>query len=153
MLEIWQCFLEKMVKYIIKTKEDTKNLAENIAKNCKKGDIILLNGDLGAGKTFFSSCFINYFAEKEKRPLENVVSPTFNLVKIYKTDSFYIYHFDLYRSKNAEELYELDLQNAFENVSLVEWPELMLPFLQNNCIEVNISIVDDCRIFDVKYNL
>lgn len=139
-----------MVKYTVKTKEDTKKLAENIAKTCKKGDVILLNGDLGVGKTFFSSCFINYFAEKEKQPYENVISPTFNLVKIYKTGNFDIYHFDLYRLKNSEELYELDLQSAFENVSLVEWPELMLPFLPDNYLEINITLKDNCRIFDIR---
>ena len=150
MLEIWQCFLEKMVEYIIKTENDTKKLAENIAKNCHKGDIILLNGDLGAGKTFFSSCFINYFAETEARPLENVISPTFNLVKTYKTSNFDIYHFDLYRLKHKDELYELDLQTAFENVSLIEWPELMLSFLPDNYIEISIFVKTDYRIFDVK---
>ena len=141
-----------MVEYIVKTKEDTKKLAENIARTCEKGDVMLLNGDLGAGKTFFTSCFINYFAEKERRPYENVISPTFNLVKIYKTNNFDIYHFDLYRLKSSEELYELDLQSAFENVSLVEWPELMLPFLLNNYLEINIILKDSCRIFDIKDN-
>ena len=139
-----------MVRYIVKSEEDTRRLAEELASESKKGDVFALKGDLGAGKTFFSACFINYFAKKEGRVEENVVSPTFNLVKIYRTDNFDIYHFDLYRLKQAEELYELDLDSAFENVALIEWPELAMDLLPSNYIEVNISVQDDCRVFEIN---
>ncbi len=142
-----------MVEYIVKSKEDTKKLAENIASNVNKGTVITLTGTLGAGKTFFTECFINYFNKKENRTIENVVSPTFNLVKVYNTDNFDIYHFDLYRLKNREEVFELGIEDAFENVALIEWPELILDFLPENTININIKLVDDYRVFEVYYSL
>lgn len=142
-----------MVEYIVKSKEDTRKIAEDIASKINKGSVITLTGTLGAGKTFFTECFINYFNKKENRAIENVVSPTFNLVKVYNTDNFDIYHFDLYRLKNREEVFELGIEDAFENVALIEWPELILDFLPENVININIKLVDDYRVFDVCYSL
>ena len=139
-----------MVEYIVKSKEDTRKIAEDIASKINKGSVITLTGTLGAGKTFFTECFINYFNKKENRTIENVVSPTFNLVKVYNTDNFDIYHFDLYRLKNREEVFELGIEDAFENVALIEWPELILDFLPENIININIKLVNDYRVFDVK---
>lgn len=139
-----------MVEYIVKSKKDTRKIAEDIASKTNKGSVITLNGTLGAGKTFFTECFINYFNKKENRTIENVVSPTFNLVKVYNTNNFDIYHFDLYRLKNKEEVFELGIEDAFENVALIEWPELIEDFLPENVININIKLVDDYRVFDVK---
>lgn len=139
-----------MVEYIVKSKKDTRKIAEDIASKTNKGSVITLNGTLGAGKTFFTECFINYFNKKENRTIENVVSPTFNLVKVYNTNNFDIYHFDLYRLKNKEEVFELSIEDAFENVALIEWPELIEDFLPENVININIKLVDDYRVFDVK---
>lgn len=141
-----------MVKYIVKNKEDTKKIAEKIASKVVKGTVITLNGNLGAGKTFFAECFINYFNKIEGRAEENVVSPTFNIVKIYNSNNFNIYHFDLYRLKNKEEIFELDIEDAFENVSIVEWPELIKDLLPNNVINIVIELIDNYRIFDIEYS-
>jgi tRNA threonylcarbamoyl adenosine modification protein YjeE len=110
---------------ILKAKQDTINLAKQLAKECEKGDIIALRGMLGAGKTFFANAFINAIYEKEGRGKVKVTSPTFNLIKIYETDNFPIYHYDLYRLKKVEELYELGIEDSLEEgVVLIEWPEL-----------------------------
>lgn len=87
------------MEYIINNENEMVNFAESIAKTTTVGTIILLNGDLGSGKTFFSNAFINYFNKIEGKNVENITSPTFNIVKSYKTNNFNIYHFDLYRIK------------------------------------------------------
>lgn len=114
-----------MKEYILDCEDDTVKLAEEIANSVKKQSIILLYGDLGTGKTFFSKAFINFFSKLENRAEENVISPTFNIVKSYDTSNFSIFHFDLYRIKNQNELFELNLEEAFSNISLVEWPEII----------------------------
>lgn len=140
------------MEYLIKSKNEMIEFAENMAKQTKKGNIILLNGDLGSGKTFFSNAFINYFNKLENRETEQITSPTFNIVKTYKTNNFTIYHFDLYRIKDIEEVYELDVEDAFENVSLIEWPDVVRDFLpKSNVIDINIKIVENnCRLVLVK---
>lgn len=140
------------MEYLIKSKNEMIEFAENLAKQTKKGNIILLNGDLGSGKTFFSNAFINYFNKIENRDVEQITSPTFNIVKTYKTNNFTIYHFDLYRIKDIEEVYELDVEDAFENVSLIEWPDVVRDFLpKSNVIDINIKIVENnCRLVLVK---
>ncbi|MBO4956891.1 MAG: tRNA (adenosine(37)-N6)-threonylcarbamoyltransferase complex ATPase subunit type 1 TsaE [Rickettsiales bacterium] len=140
------------MEYLIKSKNEMIEFAENLAKQTKKGNIILLNGDLGSGKTFFSNAFINYFNKLENREIEQITSPTFNMVKTYKTNNFTIYHFDLYRIKDIEEVYELDVEDAFENVSLIEWPDVVRDFLpKSNVIDINIKIVENnCRLVLVK---
>ncbi|MDR1494502.1 MAG: tRNA (adenosine(37)-N6)-threonylcarbamoyltransferase complex ATPase subunit type 1 TsaE [Rickettsiales bacterium] len=107
------------------SEEDTIKIAEHIASHTKKGYMITLSGDLGSGKTFFARAFIKYFFPSRERAGLNVISPTFNIVKTYRSPSFTLYHLDLYRLKRIEELYELDLETIFQNVSVVEWPNLI----------------------------
>lgn len=131
-----------MKKYLVKTEEETAEIAKNVAKNVKKGDIFTLTGDLGSGKTFFTSCFIKYLYKLENRDI-NITSPTFNIVKSYETKNFLVYHFDLYRIKKEQELYELDLDTAFENISLIEWPEIIYSLLPRNPIEIKFKIKEE----------
>jgi len=129
-----------MTKHIIKTKQDTQKLAKQLALKSKKGDIFALQGTLGVGKTFFVSQFINALLKKQNQKPEQVTSPTFNILKIYETKEFPIYHFDLYRLKKSEELYELGIEQAFENgITLIEWPELAQDLLPTNYIKLKFS--------------
>ena len=77
-----------------------KKVASEIATTLKIGDVVKLNGDLGAGKTTFAGFLINALLEKT----EVVTSPTFNLLHEYKAPQGKIYHFDLYRLKSSDEL-------------------------------------------------
>ena len=136
-------------KYILYNKEDSKNLAIQIANDIKPGNIITFSGDLGAGKTFFCRQIIKQLCGSET----NVTSPTFNLLQIYDWNDCSIYHYDLYRLKNPSEIYELGIEEAMTaNVCLIEWPELIDGILPNDTIAINIEIVDDNkrRVF-VKY--
>ena len=140
-------------EYKINNLEDTKKLAEEIANKINVGEVITLKGTLGAGKTFFTNCFINYLMKKNNLKEVEVVSPTFNIVKEYPLNDYSIYHFDLYRLKNKNELYELDIENCFENgITLIEWPEIAEDIIYNIAIEIEIEIQpDNSRIFKVNY--
>jgi tRNA threonylcarbamoyladenosine biosynthesis protein TsaE len=82
--------------------------------------VIALSGVLGSGKTVFARGFIRALAG----PDEEVPSPTFTLVQIYPSDAGPIHHFDLYRLEDAEEAWELGIEDAFaDGISLIEWPE------------------------------
>jgi len=107
--------------------ENLRKLADKIAKQTKVGDIFLLKGDLGAGKTTFSRMFINALFEKEKinKP-DKIKSPTFPIMINYPILNYNIYHYDLYRLKNKNELTEIGLfENLENNIIIIEWPELL----------------------------
>ena len=126
-------------KLLIKNKQEVIDLAVQMAKNSKRGDIFGLNGTLGSGKSFFARAFINSFFDHEI----NVSSPTFNLLQTYESKNFTIYHYDLYRVEHISELYELGFEDALSgNVTLVEWPELAQSLLPN-LIFIKIEIIDE----------
>ncbi len=103
----------------LENEEATCELAREMAGQTRAGDIFLLKGELGAGKTVFSRAFINHFLDTE------VPSPTFTLLQTYHTDKFDIYHLDLYRLKHAGEIIELGIEDAVgQAVMLIEWPEI-----------------------------
>lgn len=106
--------------YSLITENHTKLLAESLAKIAQKGDIFLLKGDLGTGKTTFARFFIRSLMDES----EQVPSPTFNIVQTYEGLNFDIWHFDLYRLESSRELEEIGLEDSFYGgVSLIEWPE------------------------------
>lgn len=97
----------------------TEGLAKRLAIQLKSGDVITLSGDLGAGKTTFARALVHALGVTEDVP-----SPTFTLLQLYDTKDFPLYHFDLYRLKDPEEIEEIGLEEALaEGVSLIEWPE------------------------------
>ena len=108
-------------------------LARRIAGLARPGDVIALHGDLGAGKTFFARAFIGE---------ADVPSPTFTLVQTYQRgDGAQIWHFDLYRLKQAAEAVELDIEDAFaEGISLIEWPERLGGLLPAERLDITLAI-------------
>ena len=125
----------------LKSEKETENLAIKIAAQIKKGSIITFRGGLGVGKTFLCRHIIKYLCGEDVK----VVSPTFNLLQIYPTKNFEIYHFDLYRLEHLEEIYELGIEAAFSgnHVCLIEWPEIISSILPPNTISIKISINSD----------
>lgn len=107
----------------IPTAEDMEDIGGLLSVNSAKGDVILLDGDLGAGKTCFSRGFVRGRTGLEN---ERVTSPTYLLSNTYSVDggNTKIYHMDLYRLSGSEDdLASLDLKHAFTNgISLIEWP-------------------------------
>ena len=135
-----------MVKsFISHNEEETALIAQRLAKITKRGDIWALSGTLGAGKSVFARAFIQHLTHAEEVP-----SPTFTLVQNYWTDDFDIYHYDLYRIKDASEIFELGVEDAFyTGVSLVEWPEKMAGFAPRNMWHVKIEINNGERIISI----
>jgi len=108
--------------------ENLRKFANKIAKQTKVGDIFFLKGDLGVGKTTFSRMFINALFEKDKINKPNKIkSPTFPIMISYPILKYNIYHYDLYRLKNKNELTEIGLfENLENNIIIIEWPELLI---------------------------
>jgi tRNA threonylcarbamoyladenosine biosynthesis protein TsaE len=98
----------------------TIELAARLASVAEPGDVLALDGPLGAGKTVFARGFIRALTT----PDEEVPSPTFTLVQIYDGPDCPIHHFDLYRIEAADELTELGIEEALaDGITLIEWPE------------------------------
>jgi tRNA threonylcarbamoyladenosine biosynthesis protein TsaE len=115
----------------------TAALAAKLAAIAQGGDVIALMGPLGAGKTSFARGFIRALCGAK----EEVPSPTFTLVEIYeRTGAPPIWHFDLYRLKQAEEVYELGFEEALAAaILLIEWPERLGSLLPREHLEVRLS--------------
>jgi len=116
---------------------DTQKLAQDLAKQIKKGDVICLDGDLGAGKTAFTGFLLKALGVQE----ESIPSPTFSIVNEYQTKLFTIYHFDAYRLANSEEIFD----NGFDEyiysdaISVIEWASIVMDALPKNRWEIIIT--------------
>ena len=116
--------------------EETAAIARKLAFLLRPRDVILLKGDLGTGKSAFARALIQTLCGEETE----VPSPTFTLVQTYATSNFVLWHFDLYRLKHPNEVYELGIEEAYSNgVSLIEWPERMGALLPPNSLEIEFS--------------
>ncbi len=127
----------------LKTEEDTQRLGEDLSTLLKKGDCILLSGDLGMGKTTLSRALIRAFLGKLDY---EVPSPTFTLVNPYEEGRLPLYHFDLYRLSDEEELEETGIFDVLpEGVSLIEWPERAMGVLPKNALKIILEQKDKGR--------
>ncbi|MHC0052014.1 tRNA (adenosine(37)-N6)-threonylcarbamoyltransferase complex ATPase subunit type 1 TsaE [Actibacterium sp. D379-3] len=103
--------------------EETAALARRIAGHLGAGDVLLLAGPIGAGKTHFARSLIQHLLARHNA-LEDVPSPTFTLVQTYEAGPLEIWHADLYRLLHPDDVLELGLADAFDTaLCLVEWPD------------------------------
>jgi len=110
----------------LKTLEDTQNFSKNISKIISAGDIIFLYGEIGVGKTTFVRFFINHLESKNGVENSDVLSPTFNIVYDYDVGNLKIFHYDLYRLKNYNDISQLGMfETSNDHIKIVEWPELI----------------------------
>jgi len=121
--------------------EETKAFGEALAKQLAAGDVVLLQGNLGAGKS--------ELARGVARGLGiagHVPSPSFTILQVYEDGRLPLYHFDWYRIGSAEELYELSLDEYLygEGVSVIEWPSMAREALPETHLLINISITGEC---------
>jgi tRNA threonylcarbamoyladenosine biosynthesis protein TsaE len=117
----------------------TAALAVRISGLAKPADIIALRGDLGAGKTTFARAFIRARGNRD----EEIPSPTFTLVQVYEFGAAAIWHFDLYRLRAPEEVWELGIEDAFnEGISLIEWAERLGRLLPERRLEITLDFGD-----------
>ncbi|MEG2454447.1 MAG: tRNA (adenosine(37)-N6)-threonylcarbamoyltransferase complex ATPase subunit type 1 TsaE, partial [Clostridia bacterium] len=134
------------MKIISESALQTKNIAKSLANKLKGGEVVLLNGDLGAGKTTFTKGLVDGLGSKM-----TVVSPTFTLMHAYEDGRLPVYHFDMYRISSEDELYELGLDEyLYEGgVSVIEWNKFVK--LPNKVITVNLTkgLGDDVREVEI----
>lgn len=126
--------------------EDTERLGSALAQIARKGDFFALYGTLGMGKSVLARAFI-----QELSGAQEVPSPTFTLVQSYESPDFEIFHFDLYRLKHPDEIFEIGVEEAiFEGVSLVEWPERMQNYLPRKSVMIEIKPHGEGRILTLS---
>ena len=105
---------------------DLQKISNQIKKILLPGDTIFLYGQIGVGKTTFARLLINNYENEKKLKKSEVLSPTFNIMFVYDINDFTIEHYDLYRIKNEKEIQNIGLfENLNQNITIVEWPELI----------------------------
>ena len=123
------------MEIISNSENETIELGKKIAQKLKKGDIIVLTGELGSGKTKLTEGILTYFG------LQNEISsPTFTIVNEYDTDKFKIFHFDVYRLSDVDEFYAIGGEEYFEQgVSIIEWGEMIKEALPEKFINITFQ--------------
>ena len=128
-----------MAEYVTTSEADTTAVARNLASSLASGDVLLLSGNLGAGKT----AFVRGLAEGLGADPDEVSSPTFTLVHEYRGGRLTLYHVDLYRlGRAAAEDLGLDQLGAVDGVLAIEWPDRLTHALPG-ARRIDIEIVDD----------
>lgn len=121
--------------------EATAALASRLAPQLKAGDTLLLSGDIGAGKTTFARALIR---ARLGNPAEDVPSPTFTLVQTYDAGAGEIWHCDLYRLTDPQEVLELGLDDAFQTaICLIEWPDRLGPDAPGDALCIQFTAAAD----------
>lgn len=110
-----------METYISKNEQDTIDFAEKFASSLSIGDIVVLTGELGSGKTKFVQGVLKYFNMEDE-----ISSPTFTIVNEYTSDKTNVYHFDVYRLEDSDEFYAMGGDEYFsKGICLIEWGEMI----------------------------
>lgn len=117
-------------------RDETYNLGKSLGEEAGKGEVYCLSGDLGTGKTVFTQGFARGLGIKEP-----VNSPTFTIVSEYEEGRLPLYHFDVYRIEDIEEMEEIGYEDYFygEGVCLVEWAEVIKELLPDNPVRITIE--------------
>jgi tRNA threonylcarbamoyladenosine biosynthesis protein TsaE len=136
------------LEWLSAEEEDTIWLGKKLARIARKGDSFILSGTLGMGKSVLARAFVQELTKAQEVP-----SPTFTLVQIYEASGFDLYHYDLYRIKFPEEIFELGMEEAlYQGVSLIEWPEKMGGYLPRDCFRIEITPFKGNRKITISSN-
>lgn len=139
-----------MAKYISSSAEETKQIAENLAKNTK-ASVFALSGELGAGKTIFVQGFAKGLGIKDK-----IISPTFVLIRQHPVSNTkkVLYHIDLYRLEDLNDIKSLGLEEIWSNpdhIVLIEWAEKIEKALPEKTVKIMIEKINaDKRLITIK---
>ena len=123
-----------------KSDDQTSRLARKLATRLSAGDILLLSGDVGSGKTHFARSLIQSLLLQS----EDVPSPTYTLVQTYPSKIGEIWHADLYRLTDVTEVEELGLLQAFDDaICLIEWPDRLGDLIPEQALSIWLQPGDD----------
>lgn len=130
----------KNITLISENALDTENLAKKITTCLKPGNVVLLSGDLGAGKTTFVGGVLKSLGYND-----HVISPTFNILKCYFEVTPHVYHIDAYRLEDAD--HDLGLEEFIEGdgLTFVEWPQFIEELIPSDHISIKISRINDSK--------
>lgn len=144
------------MEYRTSSTDETKQIAVLLANQLHPKDVLLLQGDLGSGKTTFTRFLVEALGFSDK-----VQSPTFVLARVYKTrfrdgEIKKVNHLDLYRLTSKEEALGLDLENYFEDssaITIIEWPDVLDSLIPANAKVIKFEYLDEFRrILHVQNN-
>ena len=118
------------------SEKETYDLGKELGAKAVPGQVLCIDGDLGVGKTVFTKGFAKGLGVED-----DVVSPTFTIIQIYDEARLPLYHFDVYRIGEPEEMYEIGFEDYFygEGVCLIEWASLIEELLPENAIRIKIE--------------
>ena len=119
--------IKRIIK--IKNEKETENFGRRLGESLSAGDVVAMVGDLGTGKTTLTGCIARGLGIKE-----TVSSPTFTIIKEYNSGRLPLYHFDVYRIGDPEELFNIGADEYFDGdgVCVVEWADLVSEELPEN---------------------
>ncbi|MGI6257887.1 MAG: tRNA (adenosine(37)-N6)-threonylcarbamoyltransferase complex ATPase subunit type 1 TsaE [Anaerovoracaceae bacterium] len=126
--------MEKIIK--INNQRETEDFGRELASGAKPGTVIALMGDLGTGKTTLTQAIAENLGVKEP-----VTSPTFTILQEYKSGRLPLYHFDVYRIADPEDMWELGYEEYFygDGVCVVEWADRIQELLPEDAIRVSLE--------------
>ena len=124
-----------MVELISHSENETKQIAMKIAAKLNIGDVIVLTGDYGSGKTKFTEGILDYFGFSGE-----ISSPTFTIVNEHTSDDINVYHFDVCRLEDSDEFLAIGGDEYFEKgISIIEWGEIIEDVLPSDAIKIEFS--------------
>lgn len=127
------CFVSRHLK----SADETAAMAKQVSKVLQAGDVLLLEGSLGAGKSHFARTAI----QERLGYAEDVPSPTFTLVQVYEAEGLEIWHCDLYRLTDPESALELGLDEAFDTAAcLIEWPSRLEGMVPRDAVTLSLQM-------------
>ncbi|MCO4332541.1 tRNA (adenosine(37)-N6)-threonylcarbamoyltransferase complex ATPase subunit type 1 TsaE [Staphylococcus hyicus] len=122
----------------IKNLDDLQQFAVNLTARLKSGDVVLLEGDLGAGKTTLSQMVGRLLGVRR-----TINSPTFNIIKSYQGSNLAFHHMDCYRLENSDE--DLGFEEYFEDdaITFIEWSQFIQDYLPSHFLRITIHVMDE----------
>ncbi|MDJ0823743.1 MAG: tRNA (adenosine(37)-N6)-threonylcarbamoyltransferase complex ATPase subunit type 1 TsaE [Paracoccaceae bacterium] len=128
--------VSRTARRILSSPDNTAAFARALGTRLHPGDVLLLSGPIGAGKSHFARALIQSLQDTP----EDVPSPTFTLVQVYDTRAGELWHADLYRLSDPDQCVELGLTDAFETaICLIEWPDRLTDLTPQNALEMRFS--------------
>lgn len=130
-----------MLEILCKTEKDMQRLGQSLGACMRVGDVVLLTGEMGAGKSVLTRAAARAMGVEGPVP-----SPTFTILNIHEGRAMRLYHFDLYRLSDADELYGMGLDEyipAQDGVSFIEWPQMAQEAMPEDALHVHIAYAED----------